>query len=294
MNSLLILFGESFRLGGQGNRNRGSEESYKEQINASLSHIKFIERLKKNNINMTVSINSYTTKFLYCLNDIYKHVLLDSIHYVKLIGQSKLIHNCIDRITNINNYDFILCMRIDLFLKDNFFEIFNPYSDKILFPSVCFKPYHKCGVHPRVNDTMMFVPKKYFNFIKKVQLDHNTWYDLIEYHKLSYEDLDVMLNTYHDSDSAKDFNPIYYIVNRYVSNTHTTKEIFDKYNAQAPAATAGPTPLPTYSASSAHRYTWFCPLFLLLLLLLVLLPLLLPLSTPSRIQASLKSSKYNF
>jgi len=26
MNSLLILFGESFRLGGQGNRNRGSEE----------------------------------------------------------------------------------------------------------------------------------------------------------------------------------------------------------------------------------------------------------------------------
>ena len=68
MNSLLILFGESFRLGGQGNRNRGSEESYRQQINASLSHIKFIESLKKNNINMTVSINSYTTKFNNSLN----------------------------------------------------------------------------------------------------------------------------------------------------------------------------------------------------------------------------------
>ena len=131
-------------------------------------------------------------------------------------------------------------MRIDLFLKDKFFEIFNPYSDKILFPSVCFKPTHKCGLHPRVNDTMMFIPKKYFNFIKKFNiktsvkntrgLSHNSWHDLIVLHKLSYDDLDMMLNTYHDSDSAKDFNPIYYIVNRYVENTHRTKEIFDKYN----------------------------------------------------------------
>ena len=230
MNSLLILFGESFRLGGQGNRNRGSEESYKEQINASLSHIKFIESLKKNNINMTVSINSYTTKFNNSLDEIYKSVLVDSEYYENLIGMNKLIHNCIDRITNINNYDFILCMRIDLFLKDKFFEIFNPYSDKILFPSVCFKPAHKCGLHPRVNDTMMFIPKKYFDFIKKFQLGHKSWHDLIVYHKLSYEDLDMMLNTYHDSDSAKDFNPIYYIVNRNVNNYHKTKEIFDKYN----------------------------------------------------------------
>jgi hypothetical protein len=40
----------------------------------------------------------------------------------------------------------------------------------------------------------------------------------------------MMLNTYHDSDSAKDFNPIYYIVNRNVNNTQRIKEIFDKYN----------------------------------------------------------------
>jgi len=44
-------------------------------------------------------------------------------------------------------------------VKDNFIEIFNPYSDKILFPSICFKPFHKCGIHPRVNDMMIFIPK---------------------------------------------------------------------------------------------------------------------------------------
>ena len=43
INSLLILFGESFRLGNQGNRNRGSDKSYKGQINAALSHLKFTE-----------------------------------------------------------------------------------------------------------------------------------------------------------------------------------------------------------------------------------------------------------
>lgn len=230
MNSLLILFGESFRLGGQGNRNRGSDESYEAQINASLSHIRFIEFLKKRNINMTVSINSYTTKFDSSMNEIYKSVLVDSKYYENLIGSAKLIHNCVDRITDINDYDFILCMRIDLFLKDKFFEIFNPYSNTIMFPSVCFKPYHKSGRHPRVNDMMMFLPKKYFNLIKKFNLGHDSWNHLIDLHNLTYEDLDMMLNTYHDSDSAKDFNPIYYIVNRNVINTHKTKEIFNKYN----------------------------------------------------------------
>lgn len=179
---------------------------------------------------MTVSINSYTTKFDNSLNEIYKSVLLDSKYYENLIGQTKLIHNCIDRISNINNYDFILCMRIDIFLKDKFLEIFNPYSDKILFPSVCFKPHHKYGIHPRVSDTMMFVPIKYLNFIKKINLFHSSWHDLIVFHKLTYQDIDTMLNTYHDSDSAKDFNPIYYLVNRNEIKTTKTKDIFDKYN----------------------------------------------------------------
>ena len=98
MNSLLILFGESFRLGGQGNHNRGNNQSYKEQINASLSHIKFIESLKKKNINITVSINSYTTKFNNSLNEIYKSVLVDSKYSCLLI---------INNIDNIKSVEFL-------------------------------------------------------------------------------------------------------------------------------------------------------------------------------------------
>ena len=230
--ALLILFGESFRLGGQGNRNTGSEQSYEEQIKAAKSHINFILNLQRKNINMVVSINSYTTQYDNNLTDIYKDVLYDNIFYRNLLGQTTLIHNCINRIYNISDFDFILCMRIDLFLKDKFMEIFNPDNDRILFPSICFEPYHKVGIHPRVNDLMLYIPKKYIDFFKqnRVKLNHDTWYDLIETYKFNYEHLDTMLNTYHDSDSAKDYNPIYYIVNRPENSIHTTTKIFDKYN----------------------------------------------------------------
>ena len=35
---------------------------------------------------------------------------------------------------------------------------------------------------------------------------------------LTYEDMDTIINTFHDSDSNKDFNPLYKIVNRPESN----------------------------------------------------------------------------
>lgn len=230
MKGLLLLFGESFRLDGQHSRNIGSEESYKEQINAAKSHIEFILNLQRKNINTVVSINSYTTQYDTHLTDIYKDVLCDKVFYMNLIGQNKLIHNCLNRIGG--DYDFILCMRIDLFLKDKFMEIFNVDNDKILFPSICFKPYHKVVIHPRINDMMVCIPKKYIDFYKQneVSLCHDTWYSLVQNHNFNYNQLDTMLNTYHDSDSAKDYNPIYYIVNRPQANIHTTTEIFDKYN----------------------------------------------------------------
>jgi len=229
---LLILFGESFRLGTQGTRNRGSKQSYEEQIKAAKSHINFISNLQKKNINIIVSINSYTTQYDKDLTDIYKDLLYDNVFYTNLLGQSALINNCINRIGNIDSYDFILCMRIDLFLKDKFIEIFKLDDDKILFPSICFEPHHKIGKHPRINDMMMYIPKKYIIFFKQngVNLYHDTWYNLVTKYNFNYNQLDTMLNTYHDSDSCKDWNPIYYIVNRPENSIHITKKIFDKYN----------------------------------------------------------------
>jgi hypothetical protein len=220
----LLLFGESFRYGNQGNRNRGTPQSYKEQIDAAKSHIDFINKI---NADMDVYLSSYTTKYDTDLINIYKPIGYD--FYETLIGQEKLIKKAIHKMNTIYDYDFILIMRIDLFLKPKFTKIFNPNWEKIMWPSICFKPHHKCGIHPRVNDMMLYIPKKYYHYLQHMVVGHNLWEYLIS-KNLKYDDLDTMLRTFHDSDSAKDFNPLYYIVNRRQSHVHHTKDIFNKYS----------------------------------------------------------------
>lgn len=232
MKGCIILFGESFRLGGQGNRNIGSNESYHAQILAANSHVNFIKDLNGKGVNVDVYISSYKTKFSDDLVNVYKDVLIGSDFYDHLMGHENLINNKINKIADIKKYDFLLIMRIDLYLKNKFTEIFNSNWDKILWPSICFKPHHKCGIHPRVNDMMIFVPKKYYSHLEHFhKLTHEQWARLVEHTSLDYNCLDTMINTFHDSDSAKDFNPLYYIVNRYENNVqHTVGDFFDKWN----------------------------------------------------------------
>jgi len=238
MKGCIILFGESFRLGGQNSRNIGSDESYNEQINAAKSHISFINHLKESvNVNLNVYLSTYETKFKSDLINVYNDLLIGHDFYDSLIGQGKLIHNAINKINKINkiNYDFLLIMRIDLFLKSKFTEIFDHNWDKILWPSICFKPYHKHGIHPRVNDMMVFFPRKYYMYLKYLYPNnecngHGNWANIIENSDLTYDSLDTMINTFHDSDSAKDFNPLYYIVNRNQCNVHKTNgDLFNKW-----------------------------------------------------------------
>ena len=235
MKGCLILFGESFRLGGQGNRNIGNIESYTEQINAINSQIFLLKSLNNKNVAMDVYISSYETIFTKDIIDLYNNYLIGYEFYKNLLGQETLIHNSIyniKNITNISKYNFLLCMRIDLFIKDKFIEIFNYNSNKILWPSICFKPHHKCGIHPRVNDMMIYIPNNHFNYFNYLNfLNHDQWKYLIEHTNLSYDDLDTMINTFHDSDSSKDYNPLYYIVNRpQMMIHHTMNETFDKNN----------------------------------------------------------------
>jgi hypothetical protein len=78
---------------------------------------------------------------------------------------------------------------------------------------------------------MLFIPKKYYKYIPNISCDHNTWRNLMKNTDLTYDDLDTMINTYHDSDSSKDYNPLYYIVNRPENIIwHREGHIFNKHN----------------------------------------------------------------
>ena len=243
MNGLFIIIGESFRIGEQNTRIRGIPKSYKQQIGACKTHIKFLKHIKLlhkiNRIDIVVS--TYTTIYDNELINIYKEFLIHKNIYDDVIGLDNLFHESFNNNININNYDFIFYFRIDLYLKNNLFNKFNPNSQMILFPSICWKKGYKLlnyegsdsvlNGYPRVNDTMLFIPKKYFNIINEIYIGHETWGKLIISKILIIDDLDCILNTYHDSDTSKDFNPLYFIVNRTHScKWHSKDLIFDKYN----------------------------------------------------------------
>jgi hypothetical protein len=225
---LILFIGESFRLGDQGTRNIGHINSYKEQMNACLSHVRFIEKVSKS-YNISVHVSTYTTRFVGELINVYKKYLIGSNVYGSLIGLNGLFHRATGRIKNINQYDFVLYIRIDLFLKEHFDTVFDPTRNVILFPTICMIPYHKCGTLPRVNDMLLFVPKKYYKYLGKIIIGHETWHQITKSGALTSNDLDTMIHTYHDSDSAKDYNPLYYIVNRGQSDCwHSEGYTFDK------------------------------------------------------------------
>lgn len=130
-------------------------------------------------------------------------------------------------------YDFILFIRIDLCLKPFFTAVFDYHqcTKCIIFPSICFV-LHNYHVNfdgtPRVSDTMLVIPNTFFHLLYPrvaFSLYHDTWSQL---HELGIEDehIDLIVNTYHDSDSEKDWNPLYYICNRPESSTWHSVDYF--------------------------------------------------------------------
>ena len=233
MNGLILFIGESFRLGNQGTRNRGSKESFDAQIKACESHIHFIKHIiQKFQLNsISVFISSYNTQFNRQLLSMYNNYLIGNAFYDDVIGLNNLFHTSLSKIEYKEKYDFILYIRIDLFLKEHFINVFNPLADMILFPTICWIKLNNYMNHPRVNDTILFVPKKYYKYLHNINICHEAWFILMKNTNLTYNDMDTMIHTYHDSDSYKDFNPLYYIVNREESKIfHSEGFIFNKYD----------------------------------------------------------------
>ena len=224
MNKGLIIFaGGSFRPDIHKCGIVGCDESYDEQIKACHSHIYFLEHIKSkyklDSVNAYIS--TYSTKFNNDLLNIYIEYLIGYSLLDKPIdgGLDGFFQKTIHDILNINQYDFILFMRIDIFLKEYFIinNVFNPYADKIFFLNITY--VHDCVAlqkYPRVSDVLIFIPKKYYSIFLNnyVNYWHDTWYHLREQNLVSNDDIDVMVNTFHDSNTKKDYNPFYYIVNR--------------------------------------------------------------------------------
>jgi len=129
---LLILYGESFREGGQNSRERDCDNSYKTQKIASESHTDFCKFIKeKYNIYMDISITTYDTKYEKDLKSWYNNLVYYK-SYKELIGTKNISHSAINN-NDSEKYSFMFITRMDIYIKKDYYPIFNPYWDKIYY-----------------------------------------------------------------------------------------------------------------------------------------------------------------
>jgi hypothetical protein len=212
----LLLRGEAFRKGGQGTRAIGIEDVYDDQIAACKTHMDLVRAIEARGFTVEVYVDTYSSQYDNQLKAVYGSHLKDArFHTTRLGTQTMLLK---DGVEMVSGDQTLLILRLDMFLKPAFMELYDPSAPLIQFFSICAHGWHKTQQgNPRINDTVFHFPS---TDIKRAailysNLAANGWHDLLDYEPLEYgKDYTLMTNQYYDSDSEKDRNPYYRIVGR--------------------------------------------------------------------------------
>lgn len=220
MKCLFIFLGESFRGGEWLSRKRGDPHTYAEQKLACYSHIKFLNFINlKFKITTDLIVDTYETPYSDELVGWYGPRVKSYVHTGEAIGYENLYKHSLTLIDDIDAYEFIHFIRIDLYLKDYFFKTFK-ISQTHLQYAFRGTPIPFIENIPRLNDMMLYVPKIHFNFLKlKIVLFHDLWaWGILQRLRLT-KHVSTYIDTIHDSNTKRDWNPIFRIVNRPESGT---------------------------------------------------------------------------
>lgn len=209
-------------------RGEGLPESILEQEEACKSHVNFLNHFK-NEIDFNVDVITYKTPQNHLLKEFYNGFDINYNEFEYIIGWENLFKNCVESLQskeNLNELDFVFIFRIDLIFKDKMLSSFRYKSNCVLYPSLLWKimpplpseyewafPNIAVNGRYRVNDTFLFVHKARFEqlFDGQIQLHHDALQNMSDE---LYNNVSFFVNTYHDSDSEKDWNPLYKIANR--------------------------------------------------------------------------------
>jgi hypothetical protein len=217
----LIIRGEAFRKGHQLNRNDGQAESYDEQKEACATHMALVRRIESFGYKVDIYIDSYHTQFDKDLIEWYgDHVKDSQFHTTKFASQRMLIKDSLDMLKDsLDTYDALLILRTDLFLKERFINEYNPDTQTVQFPFIMWTLNIRTpDGNPMVTDTIFHFPRAHYDKLYGLY-DGKSWGDtnhaLLDVIPLEYEkEYSLMTKHFHDSDSAKDFNPYYRMIGR--------------------------------------------------------------------------------
>ena len=218
MTILLVLTGESYRIGPQVSRGRGGEESKKRQRLASNSHMKLVTMLKAKNIDTDICMISYNyneeydTELCNMYNPYLKYIKLfpslfpSEEHFINIV--TSYIHDEIE----LSNYSHIVFIRIDLYLKEYFLNNFKLNNDKVLFAHVDRNTNYTN--YKGVCHFLCMFPKQYFNWIGCRQ-PHTAASDLANH--IGNNHIGLMIPTLHLISTDLEWNPLYIQVGRHNS-----------------------------------------------------------------------------
>lgn len=224
MKWILLIRGESFRTWWQNSRIIWQQSAFQQQIEAIHTHISCIKHIINLNINLDIFIDTISTPFDSYIKDLYGWFTKKIIfHKTSENTQMMSIKRALIPIQKLDleDYDFVMILRIDLYLKEEFTKKINFQTNKLLYPFVCWYKDRKFKWYPRPSDVFYFIPRRYIKVLDYFIIPWMyTWHESIFFWSKIFEKLeyDFMVNTYHDSDSSKDWNPLYYIINRDVNN----------------------------------------------------------------------------
>lgn len=235
---LICYYGGGFRDGNMESTTQDTPNGYKNQEYASKTHMKLHKMLKEKKINYDIIINTYNSKYIDKLNEWYnpneliKNEINQSIKSTD--GRDNLITEICKKINQKKEYDFILFIRIDLFLKPDFYKVLNFESNKIEFLAHHYDPknchsYSKNG-DPIIVDLFLYIPKKYKYILDdNFYLMHDSW----EYYKKTYQltndDMRFMTTIMFDANTYKDLNP-YYVISGRPENKKIHNKLKDNSN----------------------------------------------------------------
>ena len=225
---LLVLHGESYRSGPQMSRIRGSKDYINLQKKASTSHINLMNTIK-NTYKTDVLINTYALNnsddtFLL---DFYKtncNVIKSNFHEKLFNNEKEMLNNTYDNVQSIiDNYDYILFVRIDLYLKKFFIENLS-FDDKIMFAHIDSNDIRIFNICQQI----MLYPKNLFHVIKN-KLIYNATHEIrnnLISNNVSINDIRYFINTLHVCSTDLGWNPLYIQVGRHYKKEYNTHLIF--------------------------------------------------------------------
>ena len=221
-NGLLLITGESFRLGTQFSRTRGIEDSFRRQQVACESHIRFVKYCEeKKNIKIDVALYTYTlnNEWDNKLKDWYGSYLVKSSYTTELAKSEPIFkENALADIAEFMQeknikYDFILLIRTDFYLKNYFSEVFDSCPNKIIFAFIDKFTTEQTNF-PAVCHNITYVPEKFYSllFSNSFLNMHDSAQKLLNY--VAEDCIDFYSNTSHFTSTDLGWNPIFVIVGR--------------------------------------------------------------------------------